>query len=156
MDSIYHVEVGYFDSRDDVDGTNPLVANSEFRTLLGARRELSGQRAIGVQYYVESMLDHDEYVRSLPPGTLREDEHRHVTMLRLSQDAFQQDVTATLVAFYSPSDRDVYVRPSVDVRVTDHWRVTAGANLFAGSDAATDFAQFEDSSNVFVGTRIDF
>lgn len=154
--AILYLEVGYFDSRDDNDGTDPLVANSEVRTLLGARRDVSGNRSITLQYSVESMLRHDAYVRSLPPTARREEEHRHVTMLRLSQDLWQQDVTATLIAFYSPSDADVYVRPSVDLRLTDRWKMTVGANLFAGSDAATDFAQFEDSSNAFVGLRVSY
>jgi len=153
---VISVEAGYYDSSEDRNGDLPTVPNSEVRLLVGYERELGRDFTGGVQYYVELMQDHDAYLASLPEGFAAGDEDRYVVTLRLTKLALNQDLTLSLFAYYSPSDNDAYVRPSVTYRINDQWTATAGGNVFAGSDGHTFFGQFEKNSNIYGGARYSF
>ncbi|MCB0331832.1 MAG: hypothetical protein KDD70_19340, partial [Bdellovibrionales bacterium] len=64
LSGIANLEVGYYDSRDDRSGDNPLVRNSEFRALAGYERELMSNFTIGMKYYVEQLLDYGDFRRA--------------------------------------------------------------------------------------------
>jgi hypothetical protein len=149
---IGNVEVGYYDSRDDPDGSNPFVSNSEFRLLAGYELELARELTGGFQYYLEHMLDHDRYLESLPGGEPR-DENRHVLTTRITKLLKSQTLIPSIFIYYSPSDRDGYLRPKLVWKRSDHQTVEFGANLFFGRDDFTFFGQFENSSNVYGSIR---
>jgi hypothetical protein len=65
-------------------------------------------------------------------------------------------VNVTLFTFYSPSDKDGYVRPSVSYDITDQWKVTAGMNLPWGEDDQTEFGQMKHNKNVYVRVKYSF
>ena len=153
---VANLEVGYYDSRDDRDGDDPSVRNSEWRLLLGYRRELARDLNLGLQYYLEWMDDHAAYRDSLPAASRVADEHRHVVTTRLTRQALNQNLLLSLFLFYSPSDRDGYLRPLLSYQLDDHWSVQVGANWFFGEDEQTFFAQLEDNSNVYAGVRYGF
>jgi hypothetical protein len=69
---------------------------------------------------------------------------------------FQQNVTASLFTFFSPTDADFYMRPKLAWKVTDNWNVTVGADLFAGRRDYTMFGQFRDDNNVYGRVRYSF
>ena len=149
---IGNVELGYYDSRDDPDGSDPLLRNSEFRFLAGYELELARELTGGFQYYLERMLDHDRYLASLPGGEPR-DENRHVLTARITKLLSSQTVIGSLFLYYSPSDRDGYLRPKLIWKRNDHQIVEFGANLFFGQEDYTFFGQFEDGSNVYGSMR---
>ena len=153
---ISNVELGYYDSKDDRDGDDPLVRNSEFRFLAGYEQELSRDFTAGLQYYVEHMLDHGAYRRSLPPGMTAADLNRHVATLRLTRLLMNQNLKLSLFTFYSPSDDDAYLRPVVEYKINDDWSAVVGGNVFIGSSERTFFGQFEDNTNVYGGVRYSF
>jgi hypothetical protein len=148
---IGNVEVGYYDSRDD-DGRDPFVNNSEARLLVGYELELARELTGGVQYYLEHMLDHDRYVGNLPDGEPR-DENRHVLTARITKLLKGQTLIPSVFLYYSPSDRDGYLRPKLVWKRSDHQIVEFGANVFFGEDDFTFFGQFENSSNVYGSIR---
>jgi len=151
-----NIEVGYYDSRDDRSGKNPFVPNSQFRFLAGYEQELAKDFTAGVQYYLELMSDYGAYKRTLPPGSQAADEYRHVITLRLTKLLMYQNLRLSLFAFYSPSDQDAYVRPSVHYKITDRWSADVGANIFIGEKDHTFFGQFKDNTNVYLGVRWSF
>ncbi len=153
---LLHVEGGYYDSKEDRDGNDPSLPNSEWRLLLGYERELARDFSAGIQYYLEYMEDHEDFLASLPAGQKGREEDRHVITLRLTKLAFNQNLTLSLFTFYSPSDEDLYARPIVKYKLTDAWLLTVGANLFAGRKDSTFFGQFEKNSNVYAGVRYSF
>lgn len=156
---IGRLEAGYYDSRDDSDGTNPLINNSEWRALAGYERDLAfiaRDFHLGVQYYVELMDDYSNYRESLPTGMPPRDEDRHVLTLRLTKLLMQQNLELSLFAYYSPSDEDGYARPYMSYQVDDNWQVYAGANIFAGREEHTFFGQFEKNTNAYGGLRYSF
>ncbi len=154
---IANLEVGYYDSRQDRDGSDPNVRNSEIRLLAGYEHELATDLTGSVQYYIEHMLDHENYLTGYtgPAGT-EADQDRHVLTLRLTQRLMNQNLTLGLFTYWSPSDRDGCLRPSATYKITDHWLVEARGNLFFGENPHTFFGQFEDNSNVALAARYSF
>lgn len=156
LQGIGNIEFGYYDSREDRDGDDPLVRNSELRFLVGYEQELISDLTMGAQYYLEYMLDHDAYLRTLPSGIEAADEGRHVLTIRLTWLTLNQNLQWSLFTFYSPSDNDAYLRPKIHYQIDDHWSAELGANFFLGEDKHTFFGQFEDNSNVYLGVRYGF
>ncbi|GIX47198.1 MAG: hypothetical protein KatS3mg131_1409 [Candidatus Tectimicrobiota bacterium] len=153
---IGYLEVGYYDSEDDRRGDDPLVPNRELRLLLGHERELRRNLTVGVQYFLQRMLQHEAFRRTLPPGSPDPGAYRHLLTVRLTQLLWQQTLRLSLFAFYSPSDADAYLRPRAHYALNDHWSVELGANLFVGAKAHTFFGQLSDNSNLYAGVRYSF
>jgi hypothetical protein len=156
LDGIGNVEIGYYESTDDDNGMDPFINNSEMRVLVGYDRELVSNFNIGLQYYIEWMLDYDEYRQMLPAGVAARDEVRHVITTRLTLLTMNQNLKWSLFAFVSPSDVDAYLRPKVHWKVDDHWSLELGANVFCGRHQHTFFGQFEETTNVYAAARYSF
>ncbi len=153
---IANVEVGYYDSRDDDDGSDPTVRNSELRFLAGFERELTRDLTVGLQYYLEERLDHAAYRRNLPAGAPRSDEHRHTLTVRFRQLLLQQNLEIGMFVFWTPSDEDAHLRPKVSYKLSDPLRVEVGANIFVGAEQQTFWGQFEKNTNVYAALRYGF
>jgi hypothetical protein len=132
------------------------VPNSQMRYLVGYEQELVKDLTGGIQYYVEQMLDYDAYQDALPAGTPPADEYRQVVTFRLTRMLLQQNVKVGVFVYYSPTDRDVYLRPNANYKIDDHWIAEIGGNVFAGEDDHTFFGQFENDTNVYVSLRYGF
>jgi hypothetical protein len=151
---IGNLEIGYYDSREDDDGDDPLVRNSEFRFLAGFERELARDLTGSLQYYLEWMQDYDSY-RAMA-GSPAKDEQRHLFTVRLTRLMMNQNLRLSLFIYYSPSDRDGYVRPRFHYKMSDNWSVEGGGNIFNGAENHTFFGQFQDNTNVYAGIRYSF
>ncbi|MCF8024296.1 MAG: hypothetical protein K9K82_02285 [Desulfobacteraceae bacterium] len=155
-EGIANAEFAWYDSRDDREGDDPFVENSQWRFLAGYEQELVTNFTMGVQYYVEYMIDHDAYKDNLPAGFPARDRARQWLTLDLTQTLMAQDqLVLSLFTFYSLDENDFYLRPGVDYEFTDEWKFRAGANIFTGN--RTDFfGRFEESSNVYAAVRYSF
>lgn len=153
LGGLFHLEGGYYDSRRDRDGDDPLIRNSEARGLAGHERQLARDLTFGAQYYVEAMLHHDRYLAALPPGMAAADRLRHVVTSRLTYQAWRQRLALSAFVFASPSDRDGYARVTASYAASDRWTVFAGGNLLVGRDEHTFFGQLANNSNAYGGLR---
>lgn len=153
---IVSAEVGYYDSKEDRDGTNGLVNNSEMRYLVGYKQEVARDFTAGVQYYVEHMLHHTEYLRSLGAGIKSKEEFRHLVTLRLTRLMMNQNLTCSLFTYYSPTDEDAYFRPNIRFKMNDRTAVEVGGNVFIGDERHSFFGQFQDNTNVYTSVRYSF
>jgi hypothetical protein len=152
---IGNAEIGYYDSADDTSGRNPLINNSEMRYLIGYTQEIAKNLTMGLQYYIEQMLDYDQYKDNLPSGPAR-DRYRHLTTLRLTKLMMNQNLRLSLFTYYSPTDKDVYMRPNANYKVNDNLAVEVGSNIFFGDYPYTFFGQFHDNTNIYAGLRYSF
>ena len=150
---IVNGEWGYYDSRDDANGSNALINNSEQRLLLGYEQELIANLTLAFQLYSTQMLDYDNYVKSLPSDASEAKQYRHEVSSRLTWLALNQKLMASLFIRYSPSDNDYYLRPKLRYSMDDHWSYEMGANVFYGKQANTFFGQFEYNDNVYAALR---
>lgn len=153
---IGNIETGYYYSSQSDSGNDPLTRNSEYRLLLGFEREIGHNFTAGFQYYLEWMMDYDEYEDSLALGTPAKDEYRNLLTLRLTKMLMNQNLILSLFTYYSPTDNDCYIRPKVQYKLSDQWLVEGGGNIFFGKDDHTFFGQFEDNTNVHAGVRWSF
>jgi len=156
LGGIGNVEVGWYDSREDEGGEDPFVKNGELRFLVGYEHELARKFTGAIQYYVEYMLNHDEYLRTLPAGIRARDEDRHVITVRLTKLLLQDDLKLSLFAYVSPTDADAYLRPNVQYKFTDALRGEVGANLFIRDERHTFFGQFGEVTNLYAAVRYSF
>jgi hypothetical protein len=126
-----NMEASYYDIRDN---------ENQLRFLLGYEWEARPNFSVGLQYYLESTSDDD----------------RHLLTNRLTYRAGRDKHTWSLFTFYSPSDDDFYLRPVYSYRHSDRWSLTAGANLFGGSENDTFFSQLDDASNAYLRLRFHY
>ncbi|MBL7214579.1 MAG: hypothetical protein ISS71_02740 [Phycisphaerae bacterium] len=152
---IGNVELAYYQSDDDENGSDPLVNNSEMRYLLGYSQDIAKDFNAGLQYYLEQMLDYGAYKANLPAGAAR-DRDRHVVTLRLTKLLMNQNLRLSLFSYYSPSDKDAYLRPNIHYKASDNLTLEAGANIFFGDYPNTFFAQFENNTNIYTAIRYSF
>jgi hypothetical protein len=153
---IFNLEGGYYDSRHDRDGDDPLLPNSELRLLAGYERELAQELTGSLQLYLEQLREYAAYRRSVPDGQPVRDEYRKLLTLRLTKQLLSQRLTLSLFSYWSPSDEDYYLRPQLRYKWSDAWLLTCGGNLFGGEQAHTFFGQLEDNSNLYAGVRYSF
>ena len=156
LQGVANFEFGYYDSREDRPGTNPLIENSSLKYLLGYERELRTDFTVRAQYYLEQMLGYGAYKASLPPGAPEKKEYRHLFFLRLTQFLRYQTVELSLISFYSPSDEDGLVNPQVSYKITDRWSVVSGANVFFGKKDFTQFGSLDTDDNLYLRLRAGF
>lgn len=153
---VLNLEYGYYDSREEDEGLNPLIPNSSHRFLVGFDRQLWSDFNLGLQYYGERMTDFENYELSLPNGSPEFDELRNVFTARLTQRVYYQNVSLSLFTFYSPSDEDWHIRPNVSFKYTDEITLSVGGNFFGGNKAYTLFGQFEKNNNIYMRLRYYF
>lgn len=149
-------EFVWYDSRDDRDGDDPTVPNSQLRWLAGYEWEAATRFNVGFQYLLEWTLDHDALEENSLDPRSDPDEFRHLLTTRLTRRSPQDKLTASLFAFWSPSDRDFYVRPVLAYRHSDRWSYALGVNWFGGDHDYTFFGQLEDNTNAYARVRASF
>lgn len=150
---IANAEYAYYRSREDSDGTNPLVANSQSRYLLGYSQELFTNITGSVQWYTEAIHHHSALLEHSFYPEYEQEKYRHWVTSRLTWQAWRQTLTVNGFLFFSPSDHDGYLKANVTYAPTDDWQVKGGVNIFGGEDEFTFFGQFEDASNVYFAFR---
>ena len=153
---LLNIEAAYYDSRDDADGSDPLLPNSQLRALVGYEWEARPRFTVGFQYYLEQTLDYSRLIANSPAPQFEPEEQRQVFTNRLTYRTGMDRYTWSLFTFYSPSDDDFYLRPSMNYRHSDQWTVVVGANLFGGDEPQTFFNQLQDASNVYLRLRYNY
>ncbi|MFZ5813284.1 MAG: hypothetical protein ACOY4F_14700 [Thermodesulfobacteriota bacterium] len=152
---IGNIEVAYYDSIEDPDGRDPNINNSEMRYLVGFAREIGRDFNASVQYYVEQLLGYHGYRESFA-GDQPRDEVRHVLTVQLTKLLMNQNLELSLSGYWSPSDRDAYLRPKILYKWTDNINQEVGANIFLGERDDTMFGQYKADTNIYMALRYSF
>ena len=149
------LEGGWYDSREDPDGDNPMIENSSLRYLAGYEKQVWSDFNMTLQYFGEMMIDHDAYVTSLG-GAPAGDEFRHLITMRAEQYLHYQLIRLSLFTFYSPTDEDAHIRLLTSYKVSDDVEVVLGANLFEGDSKETMFGAFDEDDSIYTRLRYSF
>lgn len=153
--NVVAVEGGYYHSREDGDGDDPTVPNSQLRGLVRVDRQLTGTLGVGVQAYAEARIDQDAYESTLPDGMVAGDEVRQVYTARIDKTAYYETLRLSLFAFVSPTDEDLHLRLAATYRLSDELSATLGGLVFEGNDPTT-FGAMDDHDSVYLRLRHDF
>lgn len=156
LGGVLSLEGAYYRSRQDEDGDNPFIPNSQSRFLVGYQRQLSEKLTAALQYYLEYMHGFSNYKRTLPAGFPRADRLSEIATLRLTWLQLHQTLRLSFFSFYSPSDGDYLLMPEVKYHFSDHVWAAVGANVFGGGNAASRFGALDENDNVYVQTRYEF
>ena len=156
LDGVLSLEAGYYDSRQDKNGVDPTIPNSQTRFLIGYQRQLWEDFTIGLQYYGEYMHHYSNYAATLPPEFPQERRLHDLTTVRLTQFLLHQTLKLSFFAFYSPSDGDFMLNPEIKYNFSDHVWAAVGANVFGGGKAWSQFGQFDKDDNLYVQVRYEF
>jgi len=153
---IIKLEVGYYLSKEDQSGGDPLIENSSIRYLAGYERECWTDFTLSLQYHLTQLLDYADYRSSTPPQMPKRDHYSHLLTLRITQLLYHQDIELSFFAFYSPSSQDFHLRPRISYDVSDHWKISLGSNIFGGRDIFTLFGQLKRNDNLYLIIRYSF
>ncbi len=153
---ILWVEGGYFDSREDTDGDDPMVPNSTAQGLVGYERQIANNLTANVQWQVDYMIDYEKFEAGFPAGTFVRDEVRYLLTTRWTKKLHMELIELSAFAFYSPSDEDAYVRFSASYKYTDELELMVGGNIFDGNNISTQFGQFQLNDNVYLKLTYGF
>jgi hypothetical protein len=153
---LINVEGAFYDSFDDRSGTDPTKPNSQFRGLAGYERELFPKFQMGLQYYLEYTLKHDQLLASSLWREYEQHEFRHLITLRLTQFLVMDNLELSLFVFFSPDELDTYIRPRVTYKIIEPLAIVVGANLMFGRDDYTFFGQLQENTNVYARLRYSF
>ena len=153
---IANAEVSYYYSPEDRNGDIRTIQNSMMKYLVGYEKDLGHDLSMSFQYYLEQTLDYRHYKNALMPGDYSWDEYRHVITNRISKMFVNQTVKVSIFSFFSPSDMDAYIRPSLSWKPTEAWTLSVGANLIWGKDSWTEFGSMQKNKNVYARLRYSF
>jgi len=151
-----NMELGYYQSADNESGNDPLINNSELRFLIGYSQEIAKEFTAGLQYYIEHIMDYENYHDNLPLGLSARDKNRHLITVRLTRLLLNQNLRCGLFTYFSPTDKDAYMRPNIHYKINDNLAVEGGANIFLGDHPHTFFAQFHRNTNIYATVRYNF
>lgn len=153
---IVNLEYAAYNSIEDSHGNNDLIANGQHRLLIGYERELAKNFTTSLQYYLERTKHYQALVEHSATPEQLVAENRHLLTLRLSYRTQRQTLLYSLFAFYSSSDKDGYIKPSVNYQYNDQWLLSAGANVFFGQHKYSFFGQHQDNSNAWLRARYQY
>ena len=156
LEGLLSFEAGYYDSREDRGGNDPAVPNSQARLLIGYQRQLRDDFNLGAQYYTEIMVDHQAYLKSLPPGLPAQEKYRDTVTFRLDRFLKYHTWKLTFFGFYSPTDEDFLIQPQIYHKLSDDLSITFGGNVFGGKEETTFLGQFDKNDNAYLSARFDF
>jgi len=151
---IAHAEFGYYDSERGT-SQSATLRGDEFKALTGFERDLGNELTFGLQYLFERKLNFDQDGETQKNLKIS-DRNRHLLTLRLTKQYWQQTLTVSAFAFYSPSDHDGHLRFNVVRKLSDALKVELGLNWFFGRRRDSFFGQFQSSSNVMSALRYSF
>lgn len=156
LGGVLSLEAGYYDSREDRKGTDPMMPNSQTRFLIGYQRQLWEDFTLGLQYYGEYMHDYEAYKSSLSAGFPKERRLHDFVGVRLMQFLLHQTMKLSFFSFWSLSDGDYLMNPEVKYNFTDHVWAAVGAMSFGGGEEWGQFGQLDRNDNVYLQVRYEF
>lgn len=156
LDGVISLEAGYYDSREDRNGTDPMTPNSQTKFLIGYQRQLWEDFTIGLQYFGEYMHDYSEYEKNLPSGFPQEKKLHDLASVRLTQFLIHQTLKLSFFSFYGPADKDYLLNPEIKYNFTDSVWASLGANVFGGGEEWNQFGNLDKNDNVYVQVRYEF
>lgn len=156
LDGVVSFEAGYYDSRQDRNGADYTVPNSQTKALIGYQRQLWEDFTIGAQYFTEYMHNYSEYKRAQPGGLPKDRKIGQLVTMRLTQLLMHQTLKLSLVSFYSASEGDYLANPEIKYNFSDNIWAALGGNIFGGGEKWSQFGQLDKNDNIYMQIRYEF
>ncbi len=153
LSGIFSLEMAYYYSLDDKEGSDFTIFNSNFRYLLGQSFNLKNEWTLAFQYYSEITAKYDEQVNNWPqvgnvPGKVRD-----MITIRLGKNLLKQRMNISLFNYYGRAEKDNYLRFNISYKIKDDWKVDFGGNVFSGKEDFSFWNQFNHNNNIYIGLK---
>jgi len=161
LGGVLSLEAGFYQSADDTAGTDPLIANSQYRYLIGYEREIVTDITLALQFYGEIMDNHAAYLAAAGPafaaglGPKPLPEHRKIGTLNLRALWMNQTLTTTLFGMAVAGGGRMLI-PDVDYAVTDEFSVNVGGHIFWGGPDSWMLGMMKHNDNVYANVKWSF
>jgi hypothetical protein len=155
LGGVGNIEGAYYASRDDREGDDPNIPNSEVRGLLGYERELVMNLTLGLQYYLEWTQQYDRLIANSSNPDSEQKEVRDLVTTRLTWRLMQDTLILSLFVYAAIGDGDTHWRPSLTRLWTDAVSISLGGNIMTGPKE-TFFGQLADDTNAYLRLRYSF
>lgn len=154
LNGIGNIEFAYYHSKDEHDGSNPSIKNSEVRYLIGYTQDIAKDFNVSVQCFMEKMLDYEAYEKNV--NKIKSDEYRHLFTMQMTKLLMNQNLEISFPVCYSASDNDAYLRPRASYKYSDDMIFAVGGNVFLGDELHTFFGQLQKNTNVYASFHVNF
>jgi hypothetical protein len=138
---IFNAELGLRHLATPSNASISYSKEDEWRALVGYEQEIAKELTAAVQYYVEVKKGQSD---------------RHLTTLRLQKQMMQQKLKLSFFNFYSPNQRDGYLRINTSYKYSDDLKFEIGSNAFYGKNNQGFFSQFKDNNNLYAAIKLSF
>lgn len=152
---VFNLEAGYYDSRDDVSGSNPFIQNSQTRLLTGYNRQLWKDSTLGVQFYIEHMENYSAYRATAPSSTAASAEWNRIATLRFTQFLMHQTLTVNVFSYWGLSESDRFLQSTLRYAFNDNLWGEIGTNIFSGNSQGM-FGAFNHNDNLYLTLRLAY
>ena len=152
---VLSLEGAYYDSRQDREGTDFTVPNSQTRVLVGYQIQPVEDLSLSFQYYAEYMHDHGAYLAALPAGFPVEKRWSHTFTARVTQLYLHQTLRFSVFVLRNTSNGDYFANPELRYSFTDKVWGAIGASVFGGKPSG-QFGQLSPDDNVYLQVRYEF
>ncbi|UUA71647.1 hypothetical protein [Cellvibrio sp. QJXJ] len=152
---VLNLEAGYYDSRDDVSGSNPFIQNSQTRLLSGYNRQLWKDSTLGVQFYIEHMENYSEYRAAASSAMAVSSEWNRVATLRFTQFLMHQTLTVNVFSYWGLSESDRFLQSTLRYAFNDNLWGEIGTNIFSGNSQGM-FGAFDRNDNLYLTLRLAY
>lgn len=159
---VLSLEAGFYHSIDDSSGTNPFIANSQYRYMVGYEREIVTDVTLGLQWYGEVMKNHAGYLAGAQPAFQADSgpkplpEHRKIVTVNLRALWMNQTLTTSLFFMGIGDAGGRMLNPDLHYAVTDSFSVNAGGHAFWGGHDTGMLGTMKDDDNVYMNVKWTF
>lgn len=154
-DGVLSLEGAYYDSRQDREGTDFTVPNSQTRLLAGYQFQPIEDLSLSFQYYAEYMHEYGAYLAALPAGFPIEKRRSHTLTARITRLARHQTLRLSAFVLRNTSNGDYFINPELHYSFTDKVWGTIGLNLFGGKPSG-QLGQLSPDDNAYLQVRYEF
>ncbi len=161
LGGVLSLETGYYDSIDDKAGTDPFIANSQYRYLVGYEHDIWTDITLGLQLYGEIMKNYTAYYNAAQAAFLAGTgpkpvaRHRKIGTVNIRSLWMNQTLTASLFAMGVAGGGRMAV-PDLYYAVTDEFSVNLGAHVFWGGPNSWMLGMMKNDDNVYTNAKWTF
>lgn len=166
FNGILSLEGAFYDSRNDRDGSDPVIPNQSSRFLIGYQKQLWRDFTASLQYYSEYKNDYNMYTdnhETRAPSCPVQEKIQSLASVRLSQLLMHQTLKLSFFGFWSPTYEEYMLIPEIKYTFSDHVWAAIGANIFGGGkrylrqrSVWTKLGMLDDNDNIYLQFRHEF
>ena len=158
LGGVLSLEAGFYQSADDTAGTNPFIANSQYRYLIAYEREIVTDVTLAIQLYGEVMDNHAAYLAAAAPafaaglGPRPLPEHRRIGTVNLRALWMNQNLTTSLFGM-AVADGGRMLIPDVHYAVSDEFSVNVGGHIFWSGPDSWMLGMMQHDDNMYANVK---